>query len=77
MSNKTSHQDQVEALANYIREHPDTWREQHTRFLNAQITMANAAIVRILQQKNGKEKIIQLFGIKNKRLIDGLRESSV
>lgn len=72
MSNKTSHQDQVEQWATYIREHPDSWREQHTRFINAQITMANAAIARILQQKNGKEKIVELFGIKNKRLIEGL-----
>ena len=69
---KTSHEDQVVEWANYIRENPTSWREQHTRFINAQIEMANAALERILKQKNGKEKIIQLFGIKNKKLVSQL-----
>lgn len=69
---RTSHEDQIGEWADYIREHPTSWREQHTRFINAQIEMANAALERILQQKNGKKKIIQLFGIKNKKLIHKL-----
>ena len=69
---KTSHQDQVEAWANYVRDNPETWKEQHTRFINAQIIMANEALQRIRKQKNGKEKLIELFSVKNKQLIASL-----
>jgi len=69
---KTSHNDQVEEWANYIKHNPDKWREQHTHFINAQIIMAREALERIKQQKNGKQKIIELFGIKNKNLIERL-----
>lgn len=69
---KTSHEDQIEEWATYILENPTTWKVQHTQFLNAQIEMANAALERIKKQPNGKEKIIEMFGIKNKELIKRL-----
>ncbi len=69
---KTSHQDQVEAWANFVKNNPDKWKAQHTKFINAQIKMANEALKRIGKQKNGKEKLIELFYIKNKKLIASL-----
>lgn len=69
---KTSHEEQIVQWATYIRENPTKWRAQHTRFLNAQLEMANAALERIKKQKNGKEKIVELFGIKNKEIIERL-----
>ncbi|MEK6921228.1 MAG: hypothetical protein AABX82_05055 [Nanoarchaeota archaeon] len=69
---KTSHQDQVEEWANFVRENPDKWKAQHTKFINAQIKMANEALQRIRKQKNGKEKIVELFSVKNKQLIASL-----
>jgi len=69
---KTSHQDQVEAWANFVKNNPDKWKAPHTKFINAQITMANSALQRIRKQKNGKEKLVELFYIKNKRLIASL-----
>lgn len=69
---KTSHSDQVEEWATYIKNNPDKWREQHTLFVNSQIIMAREALGRIKQQKNGKQKIIEMFGIKNNALIEKL-----
>lgn len=69
---KTSHQDQVEEWANFVKNNPDKWKAQHTKFINAQINMANEALRRVRKQKNGKEKLIELFYIKNKKLIDSL-----
>lgn len=69
---KTSHEDQIVEWANYIKQNPSKWRAQHTQFLNSQIEMANAALERIKKQKNGKQKIIELFGITNKELIKKL-----
>ncbi len=70
--NQTSHQEQVEQWANYIRDNPTSWRIQHTRFLNAQIQLANDALQRIRKQKNGKEKLVELFSVKNKQIIASL-----
>lgn len=69
---KTSHRDQVEDWAHFVRNNPDKWKAQHTRFINAQINMANEALQRIRKQKNGKEKLVELFSVKNKQLIASL-----
>lgn len=69
---KTSHEDQVTEWAHFVRNNPTQWKAQHTRFINAQIQMANEALKRIQMQKNGKEKVIELFSIKNKKIIDSL-----
>ena len=69
---KTSHQDQVEEWANFVKNNPDKWKAMHTKFINAQIKMANEALQRIGKQKNGKEKLVELFYIKNKKIIASL-----
>ena len=59
--------EQIERWAKYIKDNPETWREQHTRFLNDQFEMANAALKRIEAMPGGKEKIAKLKTIKSSR----------
>ncbi len=36
-----SHEEQIERWANFVKNNPDKWKQEHTRFINAQITKAN------------------------------------
>ncbi|MBI4145907.1 hypothetical protein HY489_01060 [Candidatus Woesearchaeota archaeon] len=58
---------QVERWARYVKEHPLTWKAQHTEFINAIYEKASDAIVRISKERSGREKIMQLYKIKNEK----------
>jgi hypothetical protein len=64
--------DFVEYWANYILDNPGSWREQHTKFLDDQIKMANNSLNKLRGSPEGREKLILLKGIKNKKLISQL-----
>lgn len=64
--------DFVEYWANYIRKNPDSWKEMHTRFVDGQILMANEALNKLRLTEEGKKKLIELRGIKNKQIISTL-----
>jgi hypothetical protein len=64
--------DFVRYWANYINKHPKTWRKQHNRFINAQVDMANNSLKKFSQEEGGKQKIIEIFKIKNKKVIESL-----
>jgi uncharacterized protein YjcR len=49
----------------YMKNNPDTWKSTHTQFINAQFAKSDAFIQRLLQEPDGKEKVIQAYGIKN------------
>ena len=49
--------------AEYVKSNSD-WREQHTNFINCQLVNANNQL-----KKLSKEKLIELFNIKNKQLL--------
>lgn len=56
---------QVERWARFVKNNPDKWKEQHTEFINAQFEKHRSFIKNLLKQKNGFEKIVELYGIKN------------
>lgn len=65
MNDRTSHRDQVERWALFVREHPLEWKKIHTEFIDALFQKQEEIIKRLLQQPNGKQKIIELYKIKN------------
>lgn len=65
---ETMSDERMEAVirwANYVRNNPGKWKAIHTKFINAQFEKAYAFLKRLAKQKNGKEKIIKIYGIKN------------
>ena len=60
--------EQIERWAEYVRNNKD-WKKIHTPFINAQFQKSMEFYKRLAKQKCGKEKIIKLFGIENKKAI--------
>lgn len=52
--------------AEYARTHPE-WEKIHTRFINAHIDKALAEIEMLPKAPAGREKIAELYGIKNRK----------
>ena len=65
MNDRSSHDDQIERWANFVRDHPTEWKKIHTEFINAIFQKHDEFIERLLKEPNGKQKIIELYGIKN------------
>ena len=63
-----SHQDQILRQAKYILEHPTTWKQQHTIFINALYEKAQQFVDRLAKQTGGKEKLMNIYHIKNKNV---------
>ncbi len=57
----------VERWANFIKNNPRKWKKIHTEFIDSQFEKSEEFIKRLLKQKNGAEKIIRIYGIKNKK----------
>lgn len=51
----------------YIRESKGTWRKYHSQFTSAYVEMGNAFLKWLAKQPGSKEKIVKLYGIKNKK----------
>ncbi|MEK6901106.1 MAG: hypothetical protein AABX37_02085 [Nanoarchaeota archaeon] len=68
-----SHMEQVERWANFVRENPTQWKKIHTGFINALFQKNEEVIQRLLQQQNGKQKLIELYNIKNVAGCDWLK----
>ena len=64
MRDKT-HMEFVDSWAEFIRNNPDKWRKIHTEFINAQIMMHTKFLERLKKTPGGREKIIELYQIKN------------
>lgn len=62
---RETHMDFIERWAQFMREHPTEWKKIHTEFINAQFTSHEQFLERLLKQPNGKEKIRELYKIKN------------
>ena len=65
-----THMDFVEKWANYVKNNSD-WKKIHTEFIDSQFKMHENFIKRLLKEKDGKEKIIKLYKIKN---LNGYKE---
>ena len=64
----------VEKWANFVKDNPD-WKHIHTEFINSQFMKTEEFIKRLLKQKNGVKKVIDLYKIKNVKGYDGLLNS--
>ena len=64
MRDKT-HMESLERWALLVKENPTKWQRMHSEFINAQFDLHEKFLKRLIEQKNGKEKIIQLYNIKN------------
>ena len=64
---RKSHLEQVERWANFVKANPEKWREEHNEFINALFENHYQFVERLLKTPKGKEKMIQLYGIKNKK----------
>lgn len=65
MNSRLSHLDQIERWAHFVRENPTRWKKIHTDFINAIFQKNEDVIKKILEMPNGREKIIELYNIKN------------
>ena len=61
------HNDFIDRWAKFMKENPDKWKEIHTEFIDAQFEKANHVIKELSKTKQGKEKIIKIYNIKNKK----------
>ncbi|MDP1694973.1 MAG: hypothetical protein Q8L34_05535 [Candidatus Woesearchaeota archaeon] len=57
----------VERLAHNVRQSNGKWKKVHTEFINAQFEKAYQAINKLVKEKNGKKKIMQIYRIKNEK----------
>lgn len=57
--------EEIDRWIQYMKDHPDTWKAEHSMFINAQFNKADAFIRRLLKEPNGREKIIKAYNIKN------------
>ena len=60
-----THKGFVIRWAKFVRDNPDKWRKIHAEFINSQFKMNEDFLKRLSKEKNGKEKIIKLYNIKN------------
>jgi hypothetical protein len=68
--------EEIDRWVRYMKEHPDTWKREHTRFINAQFEKAEDFMKRLLKEPNGREKIIKAYDIKNISGYKGLLEKT-
>jgi hypothetical protein len=62
-----SHKEFIERWASFVKNNPGKWQEYHTAFINSQLNSALEFYKRLGKTKGGKEKIKNIFGIKNRR----------
>jgi hypothetical protein len=65
MRDKT-HTEQVERWAKYVKENPNKWKSKIKEFLDSQIIMSRRFYKKLLESKEGKEKIQKLRNIQIK-----------
>ena len=64
--------EEIQRWIKYMKEHPGTWKREHTEFINAQFSKSREFIQRLLKENGGKEKVIKAYGIKNLKGYKGL-----
>ena len=63
MRDKT-HDEQIERWARYVRENPESWKKEHTDFIDSQIINSWKFFDRLSKTPNGLEKIKELIELK-------------
>ncbi len=64
--------EEIDRWIKYMKEHPDTWKQVHTEFINAQFEKSERFIHNLLKQPGGRQKVINAYGIKNVKGYRGL-----
>lgn len=59
-----SHDEQIIRWAEFVRDNPDRWKAKHKAFIDAQILMARRFYNKLAETEEGKQKILELKGIK-------------
>jgi len=62
----------VEKWAFFVKNNPKKWKKIHTEFINSQFKKSDDFIKRLLNQKDGIKKILELYHIENMRGYLGL-----
>ena len=62
----------VEKWAFFVKNNPKKWKKIHTEFINSQFKKSDDFIKRLLNQKDGIKKILELYNIENIRGYPGL-----
>ncbi len=57
----TTHAEQIERWAEYVRDNPHTWKAKLKPFLDSQILMARRFYKNLAKTEKGKEKILELM----------------
>jgi hypothetical protein len=57
--------EEIDRWLRYMKEHPDSWKTEHTKFINAQFEKAEGFMKRLLKTPGGREKLINAYNIKN------------
>ena len=59
--------EEIDRWVKFMKENPDKWKKIHSEFIDAQFDKASHFIDRLLKQPNGKEKVVEVYGIDNKK----------
>lgn len=70
---KNDRMEQVERWAHFVRDNPTKWKKIHTEFINALFDKHYQFRERLLKTPGGKEKLVKLYGIKNREGYDWLK----
>lgn len=57
----------VEDWAKKVKDSKGNWKEVHTEFINSQFQKAESFIKKLSKEKNGVDKIIKIYNIRNKK----------
>lgn len=60
-----THAKSMEQWVEYMKTHKD-WKKLHTEFINAQFQMSDDFVERMKRQPSGKERLRELYGIRNR-----------
>lgn len=64
--------EEIDRWVRFMKENPGTWKKVHTEFINAQFEKQQAFVKRLLKEPNGRQKVIDVYGIKNIEGYEGL-----
>lgn len=62
---RKNHIDFIQRWVHFMEEHPHQWKKVHTRFVNSQFETHGAFLKKLLEEPDGKDTILALYGIKN------------
>lgn len=62
---RKSHQEQIERWALFVRNNPNSWKKIHTKFIDAIFEKHYQFREELLKTPKGKEKLKELYRIKN------------